>query len=195
MSANTDFASSTFHSAGPIPFGPNGGSDRATSLNGGTLAVGWGSGTTQFPYLRDPKSSIDATLNAARGNAEVEAILDDYAYPQIDALARAVDQCIVFANSASGEGYITVDGNEGDRNNISLWHDGAGLITRVAGNCSNTVVVLHTVGEVDMEPFFDHPNVTAILHAGLPGQESGNSLVDVLFGRGKRSSPSCRGLR
>ena len=31
-------------------------------------------------------------------------------------------------------------------------------------------------------PWIDHPNITAVLFAGLPGQESGNSLVDVLYG-------------
>jgi beta-glucosidase len=35
---------------------------------------------------------------------------------------------------------------------------------------------------VIVESWIDHPNVTAVLHAGLPGQESGNALVDVLFG-------------
>lgn len=33
-----------------------------------------------------------------------------------------------------------------------------------------------------MTDWYDHPNITAILWAGLPGQESGNSLVDVLYG-------------
>lgn len=33
-----------------------------------------------------------------------------------------------------------------------------------------------------MEPWIDHPNVTAVIHAGLAGQESGNGLVDVTFG-------------
>lgn len=33
-----------------------------------------------------------------------------------------------------------------------------------------------------MESWIDHPNVTAVLNAGIPGQESGNGLVDVLFG-------------
>lgn len=44
-------------------------------------------------------------------------------------------------------------------------------------------MVLHTVGPVLIDDWYDHPNVTAILWAGLPGQESGNSLVDVLYGR------------
>jgi len=44
-----------------------------------------------------------------------------------------------------------------------------------------TVVVMHVVGPVIM-PWIDHPNVSAVVLAGIPGQESGNSLADVLFG-------------
>ena len=50
-----------------------------------------------------------------------------------------------------------------------------------ASQCANTIVVLHTVGPVLVEDWYDHPNVTAILYASLPGQESGNSLLDVLI--------------
>jgi beta-glucosidase len=45
------------------------------------------------------------------------------------------------------------------------------------------VVVLHSVGPVIIEEFADLPAVKAILLANLPGQESGNALADVLFGR------------
>ena len=38
------------------------------------------------------------------------------------------------------------------------------------------------MGPVLLEPWIAHPNVSAVLLAGLPGQESGNALVDVLFG-------------
>lgn len=31
-------------------------------------------------------------------------------------------------------------------------------------------------------PWIDHPNIKAVVWPGLPGQESGNSLADVLFG-------------
>lgn len=30
--------------------------------------------------------------------------------------------------------------------------------------------------------WIDHPNVKAVVWAGYPGQETGNSLADVLFG-------------
>jgi beta-glucosidase len=66
--------------------------------------------------------------------------------------------------------------------NLTLWHGGDELILTTAAQCANTIVVLHTVGAVLVEAWHDHPNVTAILYAGLPGQESGNSLLDVLVG-------------
>ena len=42
---------------------------------------------------------------------------------------------------------------------------------------------MHTVGPVLVSEFAANPNVTAILWAGLPGQESGNAITDVLYGK------------
>lgn len=50
---------------------------------------------------------------------------------------------------------------------------GDDLILTVAGNNSNTIVIVHSVGPLIVEPWIDHPNVTAVIWAGLPGQESG----------------------
>lgn len=44
------------------------------------------------------------------------------------------------------------------------------------------MVVIHSVGPVLLESWINLPGVKAVLLANLPGQESGNSLVDVLFG-------------
>jgi len=88
---------------------------------------------------------------------------------------------VVFSSTTSGEGYIIVDGNDGDRNNLSLWRNGDKLIDTVAGANNQTVVVIHSAGPVLM-PWINHPNITAVIYAGFPGQESGNGLVDVLFG-------------
>ena len=110
-------------------------------------------------------------------------MIDDYAYDQMTALARRVAQpgvggaCIVFVNSDAGEGYITVDNNEGDRNNLtqvlssvrfetpadlgfSLWHNGDTIIQTVAAECPNTIVVMHTVGPVLVDAWYEHENVS-----------------------------------
>jgi hypothetical protein len=42
--------------------------------------------------------------------------------------------------------------------------------------------VMHTVGPVLVTDWYNNDNITAILWAGLPGQESGNAIVDVLYG-------------
>lgn len=43
-------------------------------------------------------------------------------------------------------------------------------------------MVIHSAGIRVVDAWIDHPNITAVLFAGLPGQESGHSLVDVLYG-------------
>lgn len=89
----------------------------------------------------------------------------------------------MFVNADSGEGYISVDGNEGDRKNLTLWKNGEEVIKTATENCNNTVVVMHTVGPVLIDSWYDNPNITGIIWAGLPGQESGNAITDVLYGR------------
>jgi beta-glucosidase len=48
-------------------------------------------------------------------------------------------------------------------------------------------VVIHSVGPLILETILAQPNVVAVVWAGLPGQESGNALVDILYGS---SAPS-----
>lgn len=91
-------------------------------------------------------------------------------------------KCLVFISSDAGEGYITVEGHAGDRNNLLAWHNGDALVQAVAKSCANTIVVAHTVGPIVIEAWADLPNVKAILIAHLPGQEAGSALADVLFG-------------
>jgi len=42
--------------------------------------------------------------------------------------------------------------------------------------------VVHAVGPVPMRSWYDHPNITAIIFAGAPGEQTGPGLVDVLWG-------------
>jgi hypothetical protein len=143
--------------------------------------MGWGSGTANFAYLVTPEQAIQNYI-LTQTRSDVFAILDNFATSQILTLATQASVAVVFVNADSGEGYISVDGNEGDRKNLTVWKEGDDLIKNVSAVCNNTIVVMHTVGPVLVTEWYDNPNVTAILWAGLPGQESGNSLVDVLYG-------------
>ncbi len=166
--------------AGPNIGGPNGCSDRG--CDNGTLGMAWGSGTANFPYLVTPDSALQA--QALADGTRYESILSNYQDAETQALAGQDGVvAIVFVNADSGEGYINVDGNEGDRKNLTLWHDGDALIKTVSSLCKNTVVVIHSTGPTVVTDWYDSPNVTAILWAGVPGQESGNSIADVLYGR------------
>ncbi|PIL26516.1 hypothetical protein GSI_12274 [Ganoderma sinense ZZ0214-1] len=164
--------------AGPSSLGPNGYSDRGG--DDGTLAMGWGSGTANFPYLITPLEAVQA--RARQDRSSVSWFLNNWDLSGAQSTAINQDVALVFVNADSGEDYITVDGNEGDRKNLTLWGNANSLIGAVAEANPNTIVVVHSVGPAIIEPWIDNPNITAVLWAGLPGQESGNSLVDVLYG-------------
>lgn len=165
--------------AGDNPLGPNGCSDRG--CDNGTLGMAWGSGSANFPYLITPETAIQ---NEVVGNSGVfQSITNNFAGMQIQALAGQASVAIVFVNADSGEGYIDWDGNIGDRNNLTLWDNGDVLVTNVSALCNNTILVIHSTGPVFVGNYSTNPNITAILWAGIPGQESGNSIADVLYGR------------
>ena len=166
--------------AGSAKYGPNGCSDRG--CDNGTLGMAWGSGSANFPYLISPDTALQ---NQALADGTVyQSITDNYAATQIQALVSQADATtIVFVNADSGEGYINIDGNEGDRQNLTLWNSGDELIKNVSALCNNTIVVIHSTGPTLVTDWYSSPNITAILWAGIPGQESGNSITDVLYGK------------
>ncbi|KAI8805699.1 glycoside hydrolase superfamily [Cladochytrium replicatum] len=161
--------------------GPNAHFDRAGIS--GTVAIGWGSGTMDFPYIVTPEEGIKkraqewglswSQIRVANSN--------DYDLVAAKSAANSVDAAVVFVYANSGEGYTVVDWNVGDRNDLSLWRNGDKLVNAVASVNPNTIVVIHGPGAVDM-PWVNHENITAIVMSMMPGQETGNSIADVLFG-------------
>jgi beta-glucosidase len=75
--------------------------------------MGWGSGTTQFPYLVDPLSAITAC--ASTDGTTISKSLKDSDLVTAASTARGKDVAMVFINADSGEDYLTVEGNQGDR--------------------------------------------------------------------------------
>jgi beta-glucosidase len=178
------------------PNGPNACNDRGCDT--GTLAMGYGSGTAEYTvsrdlrhfsvivqltnlqYLSDPLDAIKARANR-EGTKIVTSTTDN---PSAGAsAANSASTAIVFINSDSGEQYVKVENlPEGDRLDLDPWHNGNDLVAAVAKVGKPVIVVVHSVGPIILEKILANPSVKAIVWAGLPGQESGNALADILYG-------------
>ncbi|KAG9248094.1 hypothetical protein BJ878DRAFT_580341 [Calycina marina] len=77
--------------------------------------------------------------------------------------AAAGDLVVVFVNGDSGENQYNIEG-----------HD-------AAAKYSTVIVVVHTVGPILNEAWIDLPSVKGTVFADLPGQEAGDSILDILL--------------
>lgn len=146
----------------------------------GVLTTGWGSATVNNPYVVTPYEAI--SQKAKSQGMLVEFSTDAWKFDNVDELATNADMAIVVVNSNAGEGYIQVDDNYGDRKNFSLWHNGDELIARVSQKCHKTVVVVNSVGPVNMEKWIENENIVGVIFAAPLGQFVGQAIADVLFG-------------
>ncbi|PPQ82385.1 hypothetical protein CVT25_008346 [Psilocybe cyanescens] len=158
---------------------PNLNCNDLNECNDGTMSVGWGSGSNSLEFIVPP---VDALTSFIGNTATITTSLSNDFNAGINA-ARGKDVAFVFANAMSGElgFYDVVVGNQGDRNDLNLWWKGGSLVESVAAVCNNTIVVVHSVGPVYFT-WSNHPNITAIIYAGAPGEQTGPGLVDVLYG-------------
>lgn len=163
--------------AGPNPKGWNCKDQKCVD---GVLTSGWGSASVNNPYVITPYEAI--SKKAIEQNMIVDYCNDVWDLDHIEDLADFADMAIVIVNAYSGEGYIQVDDNYGDRRNLSLWHNGDELIQRIAENCRKTVVVVNSVGPVDMNSWIGNENVVAVLYSAPLGQFVGQAIAEVLFG-------------
>lgn len=142
----------------------------------GTMVIGWGSGSYTLDYTVPPITAI--TSYVGENSNVTSSLTNDINNGTMT--ATGTDVAIVFANAMSGES-TAVAGNFGDRNDLSLWWNGDALIDAVASVNPNTIVVIHSVGPVYMT-WSTNPNITAIVYAGAPGEQTGPALVDILWG-------------
>lgn len=141
----------------------------------GNLAAGGGSGTGRFTYLVSPLEAIKS--RAKQDNSLVQYFLNNTQIVTENVTNLWVpdtpDACLVFLKTWAEEG--------ADRETLSVDYSGNDVVESVAKSCNNTIVITHSSG-INVLPFASHPNVTAIIAAHYPGQEAGNSIVDVLYG-------------
>ncbi len=159
------------------PQGMNACTDKG--CNTGALGMGWGSGSVNYPYFVAP---YDALKTRAQADGTTLTLQSTDSTSNVASTVSGADAAIVVITADSGEGYITVEGNVGDRQNLDPWHNGNALVQAVAAANKNTIVVVHSVGPIILETILATPGVRAVVWAGLPSQENGNALVDVLYG-------------
>ncbi|KAI1421408.1 family 3 glycoside hydrolase [Xylaria sp. FL1777] len=137
------------------------------AARGGTIVTGGRAGANGPSYVTDPLSSIQHRARADGTWVNWDLTSFD---PDVNA---ASDACLVFINAIATEGW--------DREGL---HDdfSDGLVLNVAAKCSNTIVVVHTAGIRLVDQWIEHPNITATIIAHLPGQDSGEALVKLLYG-------------
>ncbi|KAK3401792.1 glycoside hydrolase superfamily [Sordaria brevicollis] len=138
-----------------------------TTFNG-TLITGGGSGSSTPPYVVSPFEALSTRVRADGGMLRWDFHSVNPSQKYLNA-----DPCLVFINAYASE--------MSDRSALSDSFSDS-LVQNIASWCSRTIVVIHSAGIRLVDAWIDHPNVTAVLMAGLPGQESGNSLVDILYG-------------
>ena len=83
------------------------------------------------------------------------------------------DACLVFLNAASSEGV--------DRPSVRDSFSDS-LVKNIAADCDNTIVTIHNAGVRLVDEWIEHPNVTAVIFAHLPGQDSGEAITKILYG-------------
>ncbi|KAF4549450.1 Glycosyl hydrolase family 3 C-terminal domain-containing protein 11 [Elsinoe fawcettii] len=134
----------------------------------GTLIAGGGSGSVTPPYISAP---LDAFFDQAREDGTWIQYDTDSTSPNINLGSTA---CLVFVNHYAAEAFDmpNLADAESDR-----------LVTSVANRCNNTIVTIHNAGIRLVDPWIDHPNITAVIYGHLPGQDSGRALVELLYGR------------
>ncbi|WWC90596.1 uncharacterized protein L201_005532 [Kwoniella dendrophila CBS 6074] len=141
----------------------------------GTVTIGGGSGAAYADYIAAPIEAIN--MKARQHGIRVDHVLhDDSAhFGSMGWVAYQSEVCIVFVSLFLVEGW--------DREHLRLDKNGEDLIKHVESNCAGeVVVVIHAGGQVIVEDWIDLPKIGAVLFAGYPGQETGNALVDIMWG-------------
>ena len=92
-------------------------------------------------------------------------------------LAASADVALIFVGTDQSTGR-----EESDRFALTLPGNQNQLISSVAAVNPNTIVVMQTMGMVEVEQFKNNPNIPGIIWTGYNGQAQGTAMAKILFG-------------
>ncbi|SPJ81728.1 uncharacterized protein FTOL_09133 [Fusarium torulosum] len=134
---------------------------------------------TSDPLYRPEHGPITAIRShASKTNAMVQHLASHDLISKNDfrSIYPVPDVCVVFLKSWAAETH--------DRLSFELDWNSTAVVKNVANFCgANKTVVVTNSALVNTLPWANNDNVTAILATQFPGQEIGNSIIDVLCGQ------------
>jgi beta-glucosidase len=138
----------------------------------GAFPFGGGSG-------QDTPSNFISPLEAINKRATDHYIaLDYYVDQNTDDLFEDVvinsDVNFIFGGQWDSEGI--------DRTNYTLSNNSTAQILAAAQLNNNNVVIITSTGQVDVEQWIDHPNITAAIFTVPQGAYAGEAIAQILFG-------------
>ncbi len=168
---------------GPASSGTNSIAVIGADANSAPISAGGGSsyvipvGGVVSPYKAIVAASPAGTAvryaeGVPAGSAQASAAEQQSLLEAAVKTAASAKVAVVFAANYQSEGF--------DLSNITLQNNQDRLIEAVAAANPNTVVILNTGSAVTM-PWL--PRVKAVVEAWYPGQEDGNAIASVLFGK------------
>ena len=93
------------------------------------------------------------------------------------AMAKSADVALIFVGTDQSTGR-----EESDRFSLVLPGNQQELIQAVAAVNPNTIVVMQTMGMVEVEAFKNDKNIPGIIWTGYNGQAQGTAMAKILFG-------------
>ncbi|OTB07148.1 glycoside hydrolase family 3 protein [Hypoxylon sp. CI-4A] len=145
----------------------------AEGFEWGTHDVGGGSGTVRHTNLVTPLEAVEEKVKSLGGRVQILSDNDRLADGLLKTIYPVPEVCLLFLKGYATEGT--------DRSSIDLQWNATQAVEGTTAVCPNTIVIIHAPGVVLM-PWADNENITAILLAHYPGEETGNAITDVLWG-------------
>ena len=155
---------------------------RTDSPEGALLATFNAMGT-QGMYSAFMPATINTkvTQGGISGNRTLYLVFRAPEKPPIDKetldLASSADIVVLFVGTDD-----RTANEEADRLTLTLPGNQYELIDEVSAANPNTVVVMQSLGMVEVEQFKDNPNVAGIIWTGFNGQAQGTGIARILFG-------------
>ncbi len=132
-------------------------------------------------FARPKNISVKINTLGITGPQTLVLVYREAESPEIDQaileMAASADVTLVFVGTDQ-----TTGREESDRFSIALPGNQNALIKAVAEENPNTILLMQTMGMIEVEQFKNNPNIPGIIWTGYNGQAQGTAIAKILFG-------------